>query len=252
MVLSGRVWQTSFSPHTTTTPSHMLSDHQTKLNSEEALFPSRGRGRRDHKARFCAKDLAHFSGVPSPPLPFFMGCLHVWVGPGSPLIPQIPHQASHTVTSQNHLEYLRMVLLKPVLQLKKRWFRVLKQPVQDGTASWRDRVEGTESQDPLNGAQSKTSHRPSCAELENAGPGKATIGLPRGDRPVATDGDHFFCDHKADPGCRGGPGGEGTTRRASPALCHSAKSSGERRAAGGPGEGRQVGVTVDPLCPKAV
>ena len=27
------------------------------------------------------------------PFPSFMGCLHVWVGPGSPLSPQIPHQA---------------------------------------------------------------------------------------------------------------------------------------------------------------
>lgn len=38
----------------------------------------------------------------------------------------------------------------------------------------------------------------------------------------------------------------GTPRRASPELCRSAKSSGKRRAAGGPGEGRQVSAHSGP------
>lgn len=75
---------------------------------------------------------------------------------------------------------------------------------------------------------------------------------PRGDRPVAADADLFSVITKLTLAVGGGgrPGGGGTTRRASPALCHSAKSSGKRRAAGGPGEGRQVGAHCGPPLPQ--
>lgn len=83
---------------------------------------------------------------------------------------------------------------------------------------------------------------PPCADLENAGPRKTTIASsPKGDRPVAADADRFSVTTKLTLAVAvTALGVGGTPRRASPALCRSAKSSGKWRAAGGPGEGRQV------------
>ena len=70
---------------------------------------------------------------------------------------------------------------------------------------------------------------------------------------MAADADRFSVTTKMTLAVAVTPlGVVGTTRRASPVLCHSAKSSGERRVLGDLEKEDKSALTVDPLCPKAV
>lgn len=155
-----------------------------------------------------------------------MGCLHVWAGPGLPLIPQTAHQ------SRPYSLLPRIILTVSEMGPFETRFTAKETVVQSGQAAcpgWHSPLETELGLNPKTLRMELSPGLPTappCAELEKTGPGKATIGLfPRGDRPVAADADRFSVTTKMILAVAVTPlGVVGTTRRASPALCHSAKS----------------------------